>query len=411
MRPDQALAIALVVFLFLFTQQQQQQLFLFRILYEIWANQCLTVIVTAVMRARNRRVRRRLQGWPYAWTVPRPVDSWFEHHYYDPTIPQDFFRQQLRVTKNTFDLILNVLGHRLVRQNSRFRAPLPPEKVLALGLYRLGHGNSYVTIGPVFNVGKSTVIEAVQDVVNGLYELRNEYIKFPETVAETSTAIETFQDLSDLPNIVGAIDGSHIRIKAPKDSAVDYFSRYQQHDFIIQAVVDGRKLFMDFSAGYPGSMHDGRVLRRSAIYGRAEQGDILSMPTVDVNGHQLRPYLVGDSAYPLTPWLMKPYPEGTRDVNEIQFNKELSSARVKVECAFGLIKSRWRIIQKRFDSTIEFAIKCAVACAVLHNICIRCGDNWDDENGEDEYPDPGNVGQIVNDGDNMRDILKDFIAH
>jgi len=127
MRPDQALAIALVVFLFLFTQQQQQQLFLFRILYEIWANQCLTVIVTAVMRARNRRVRRRLQGWPYAWTVPRPVDSWFEHHYYDPTIPQDFFRQQLRVTKNTFDLILNVLGHRLVRQNSRFRAPLPPE--------------------------------------------------------------------------------------------------------------------------------------------------------------------------------------------------------------------------------------------------------------------------------------------
>ena len=43
-----------------------------------------------------------------------------------------------------------------------------PEKLLALGLYRLAHGNSYITIGPNFNVGKSTVIEAVQDVVEAL---------------------------------------------------------------------------------------------------------------------------------------------------------------------------------------------------------------------------------------------------
>ena len=43
---------------------------------------------------------------------------------------------------------------------------IPPEKVLAIGLYRLAHGNSYVSLAPVFNVGKSTAIEAVQDVVN-----------------------------------------------------------------------------------------------------------------------------------------------------------------------------------------------------------------------------------------------------
>ena len=68
--------------------------------------------------------------------------------------------------------------------------------------------------------------------------------KFSESEAETRAAIGTFQDLSNLPKIVGAIDGSHVRIKAPKDSAVDYFSRYQQHDFIIQAAVNGQKLFL-----------------------------------------------------------------------------------------------------------------------------------------------------------------------
>ena len=44
------------------------------------------------------------------------------------------------------------------------------------------------------------------------------YIKFPETEAETLAATETFEELSELPNIVGAIDGSHIRIKAPKNN-------------------------------------------------------------------------------------------------------------------------------------------------------------------------------------------------
>ena len=56
---------------------------------------------------------------------------------------------------------------------------VPPEKVLAIGLYRLAHGNSYESMAPALNVGRTTAIEAVQDVVNQLYELRNHYIKFP----------------------------------------------------------------------------------------------------------------------------------------------------------------------------------------------------------------------------------------
>ncbi|XP_067022925.1 putative nuclease HARBI1 [Acropora muricata] len=205
-------------------------------------------------------------------------------------------------------------------------------------------------------------------MVETLYEIRNEYIKFPETEAETVAATGTFAELSELPNIVGAIDGSHVKIKAPKDSAVDYFSRYQQHDFIIQAVVNGLTLFLDFACAYPGSMHDARVLRRSAIFGRAGDGD------------------------------------------EIKFNKELSSARVKVECAFGLLKSGWRVLQKRFDSGID-AVKTAIACAVLHNLCIRWGDDWEEDDDDDSNPCPPNAGPSVRDGDNMREILKDYICN
>lgn len=107
---------------------------------------------------------------------------------------------------------------------------------------------------------------------------------------------------------------------------------------------------------------------------------------------------------------MKPYPEGTRDPDEIAFNKELSSARVQVECAFGMLKNWWRILQKCFDSNIEFAIKATIACTVLHNICLRNNNAWD-ENDDDDHELPGNIPpNAIPDGDDTRNILKDFVS-
>ena len=153
---------------------------------------------------------------------------------------------------------------------------IPPEKVLAIGLYRFSHGNSYVSIGPTFKIGKSTVIEAVQDVVNALFDVSDHFIKFSTTPAETAASVEKFCEntRSELVNVAGAIDGTHLNIIAPRENALDYFSRYQQHDFIIQAVVEGRDKFIDAVCGFPGSTHDARVLRNSELYYNAERGNI-----------------------------------------------------------------------------------------------------------------------------------------
>ena len=168
-------------------------------------------------------------------------------------------------------------------------------------------------MGPALNVGRTTAI----DVVEALYVFGNEYIQFLTTVAKTMACIETFTDKSRLLNIVGAIDGTHIKVISPRDSAVDYFSRNQQHDFIIQAVADGKGLFLDFAAGYPGSLHDARVYRNSSLYQRASNEEVLREPVERISIRDIHPYLVGDSAYPISPWLMKPYTEATRDPGEI----------------------------------------------------------------------------------------------
>ena len=345
------------------------------------------------------------------WVLPKPVESWFEINYHNRTLPDTVFRKKLRMNRETFDKLLDVLRPSITRQDTVMRDCVPPEKVLAIGLYRLAHGNSYESMAPALNVGRTTAIEAVQDVVNQLYELRNHYIKFPVTAAEIAASIETFAQLSELPNVVGAIEGTHIRINAPRNSAVDYFSRYQSHDFIIQGIADGRKLFLHAAAGYPGSMHDARVLRSTTFYRQAERGEKLHGPTVNIENQEIAPYLVGDSAYPLTQWLQKPYPEGTRDPEEKACNKALSSARVVIECAFGILKMRWRILNKRLDSHTKFSVRIAVACMVLHNFCIMAGDNWDDL--DIPPPDDNQIernDETVGNGEDIREILKRFIA-
>ena len=71
---------------------------------------------------------------------------------------------------------------------------IPAEKILAIGLCRLAHSNLYVSIAPVFNIGKSTVIEAIQDVVKVLYDQRNHYIKVPTMIAEMTEYIAAFEE-------------------------------------------------------------------------------------------------------------------------------------------------------------------------------------------------------------------------
>ena len=222
--------------------------------------------------------------------------------------------------------------------------------------------------------------------------------------------IETFTDKSRLPNIVEAIDETHIKIISPRDSAVDYFSRNQQHDFIIQAVADGKGLFLDFGAAYPGSLHDARVYRNSSLYQRASNKDILREPVERIGITDICPYLVGDSAYRISPWLMKPYPEATHDPGEITFKKELSSARVAIECTFGRLKSRWQILQKQLDSRITFVVRISIACAMLHNFRIKVGDEWEDDfyDYDDDRGDKQN-NDFMQDGKDIRELLKDSL--
>ena len=61
-------------------------------------------------------------------------------------------------------------------------------------------------------------------------------------------------------------------------------------------------------------------------------------------------------------------------------------------------------------AAINFAVKTAIACAVLHNFCIRNGDDWDERDEDDHDDGEDNDTNVMQDGDNIREVLKEYIS-
>lgn len=73
---------------------------------------------------------------------------------------------------------------------------------------------------------------------------------------------------------------------------------------VIQAVVDYKYRFIYV---YSGSVNDAHVFAHSSIYHCGKNGTLLPSPNRNIGGRDIPLYLVGDQAYPLLTWSMKPF--------------------------------------------------------------------------------------------------------
>ena len=82
--------------------------------------------------------------------------------------------------------------------------------------------------------------------------------------------------------------------------------------------------------------------------------------------------ILGDSAYALSNWLMKPYIDrGNLTSDERSFNIKYSMTREVVEIAFGRLKGRFRGIGKRLD--LKFIMPAmSLQLPVFYVITVGC---------------------------------------
>ena len=116
-------------------------------------------------------------------------------------------------------------------------------------VWRLATNVDYRTLSELFGLGKSTVGEIVIETCNAIAtHLLSQYVQIPEG-ERLREIVEGFESYWGFPQAAGAIDGTHIPILCPDESASDYYNRKGYYCVIMQAVVDFRGLFMDVYIG------------------------------------------------------------------------------------------------------------------------------------------------------------------
>ncbi|RLU23623.1 hypothetical protein DMN91_003829 [Ooceraea biroi] len=189
------------------------------------------------------------------------------------------------------------------------------------------------------------------------------YINMPNEEEAKYIAMQ-FENISHIPQIIGCIDGTHIPITVPEEGYRDFVNRKGWASYNVQAIVDHNGRFRNVFAKHPGSVHDAMVFKDNTLYKRSQE--IIPQLEKHVNGQGIPFMIVGDPAYPFLPWLIKSY-SGSVSPKEESFNVHLNSARVSVEMAFGRLKARWRMLQKKLDCNYKFVPLVIVAYCVLHN--------------------------------------------
>ena len=165
----------------------------------------------------------------------------------------------------------------------------------------------------------------------------------------------------NFPNCVASIDGKHVCIKCPKLSGSRYFNYKGFFSVILQGLVDARYKFLSVDVGAFGRQSVSGVFSQSNLYQRLESGSFPFPQPKQIPGTTTKlPYVIlGDQGYPLKDYLMRPF--GTDNAalcpEIVAYNYRHSPARRTVECAFGILVSKWRCLKTELQVLPEHVDK------------------------------------------------------
>ncbi|KAM9354101.1 uncharacterized protein KZ484_012284 [Pholidichthys leucotaenia] len=312
-----------------------------------------------------------------------PSTDWWERVVMTEFQPSDWLNK-FRMSRETFFYLCDKLRPHLARQDTRFRLALPVEKRVAVALWRLASNIEYRTISNLFGVGKSTVCRCVRDMCHAIVALLgSSYLRSP-TDQELEDSAQLFSSQWGFPHCVAAIATLHTDIITPSNNASSYINPAGWLSVMSQVAVNGRGLFWDVCASFPGGTDPADIFQNSSLWATAAEGGLSPAVKPHFMGKTLRYVLLGEACYPLQSWLMKAYPEekGRRvaqaALTEPQqlFNRRLGRALRVSEEALLRLRARWQCLSKRNDCGLDVVPTMILACCILHNMCESHGDDF-----------------------------------
>lgn len=166
------------------------------------------------------------------------------------------------------------------------------------------------------------------------------------------------------------MDGTHIEAIVSDENGVPFRNRHGGKTWNVLASCSFDRIFTFIHVGWEGSAHDVTVWR-----------DALTNSKYGFPHPPKGKYYLVDSGYPNTIGYLSPIcdkkanarchvpefkhrpPEGMLE----HFNYRHSSLRMKVECAFGQLKKRWKVLKVMPQMSHKYQMSIIVSTFTLHN--------------------------------------------
>lgn len=241
--------------------------------------------------------------------------------------------------------------------------------------------SSFVDLARQFYRGKSTIGKIVRSKCNAIWTVL-QLIYMPILKKEMwREKAKRYIELWNLPNCIGLIDGKHIRIKCFKNTGSRNINYKGFFSVVLMAMADSKGIFTLVDIGDIGRNSDGSIFRNSSIGKRLKQGE-LNIPSPNRlprsrDKGTFPYYCIADEAFLLLPTLLRSFSRRVLNDAKRIFNFRLSRGRKSVECAFGMLSSKFRVFEVPMACDEKFVIAVVKAACVLHNfIRLREGKNY-----------------------------------
>lgn len=206
----------------------------------------------------------------------------------------------------------------------------------------LSIGTHFVALQYEFLLGRSTINTIIRETCQSLWTILQ-----PEEMPEPNNnqwldIANKFYMKTNFSNLVGAVDGNHIRCINPKNSGSMFFNYKKYFSILLMAVVDSEYCFVSIDVGAYSREGYSSVFKDSP-FGKKLYSDQLNLPApacLPNTTDSPQPYvIVGDEAFGLHKNLLRPYPGCGLNPTRRVFNYRLSRARRLVEAPLVFLQT------------------------------------------------------------------------
>lgn len=281
------------------------------------------------------------------------------------------FKNFTRMEPEIFFPLLQRLRPRIKKKRTFFKKPISAGCRLAIALRYYASGDAYKSMTYSWYVAHNTISKIVREVSEAIIaEFSEELLKPPTDQEGWRKIADKFASRWNFPHAIGALDGKHIAIQRPHKSGSMYYNYKHFYSVILLALVDADYRFIWVDAGTNGHCSDAQIWNDCELQDAIKKNVLGLPPPEPLEGEdfELPYFIVGDEAFALRTYLMKPY--GKRGLNreERLFNYRLSRARRIVENAFGILSQRFRCFLGTMRQTPQTVTSVLLACCCLHNL-------------------------------------------